>query len=753
MNPTKPHSIPRDQIKHIEFDYTVAGNYMVFVSTDRFIPLAIRATVDRSSGAAQDLVVYEEPLSRGVDDIYRDGWPLTTNIDPVQSATYFGDYIAKSPKLISIDRATFANQVALGAPANLKSYHYEFVMNVNTITYGANFKGKLYGVDFEGEFATSVREGKYPGPNNKLSDYTSQKLRSNVFQFKANRDFANRLNLSGDVYRIDPNYEPNLKSLQPSLYINKTSYAHPTDQQKGTYGWDYLVHPRPLSNDFVSIDDNEDGDLYSENDRRHYPSDYDESARGMFAIDGVLNAPVGGSTDGTQLVYLPTQMVMTYDDNDGVISNRYDKNKNSVVDYLEDFLLYYTDPPVFELGNDLNFNGIYDYADDDILPDYPYAVPYTLTSNGYRSHGLQGASLKLRVLPLTNLEVNVGGKMESAVNMDFATDMASKPGSSEGKSLVAYGNGMLRVVRRSQGLEFFLGDEMYYVKDAIRNDAVLTVDKGSYKFVVDPMRYRDAILTNFVTGVSFLSIPNFEVTSGAMLGLELHRSLGGELFYDTKLVRYLTDDGLDSLAYESYWQQYPERTIAKSYLMTKFGYIKKWNLEYEGWRRAFNILNRFEILPQYKIAYEFRRNLKARGIEADPRNDEKYGVPRLLSEDELVEFMNRWWEYDENTDDYIMSAPIVRCNFQIAERTKLEMGIQWQRNYDRITQTGSYSKVSKVAQIVSKDSYAGYNVSIMFGVNVQDTEGDTNLRDPILITGLPYNPHYSTVFARIYAGL
>ena len=120
---------------------------------------------------------------------------------------------------------------------------------------------------------------------------------------------------------------------------------------------------------------------------------------------------------------------------------------------------------------------------------------------------------------------------------------------------------------------------------------------------------------------------------------------------------------------------------------------------------------------------------------------------------DTVAYKNQWEEYNNNTEDNLLSVPILRCNFQIAEKTRLEGGIQWMRSYDRISQTNSYQKVSKVAQVVSSDSYAGYNVSIMFGINIFDYTYDTNLWDRLLYTGSQYNEHHSEIFARVYAGL
>ena len=70
-------------------------------------------------------------------------------------------------------------------------------------------------------------------------------------------------------------------------------------------------------------------------------------------------------------------------DNDGIFpgldqdqDGRPDTNENgnNQPDYLEPFLLYDSDPPEYDYGDDLNNNGVIDHREDDLEPDYPYDV-------------------------------------------------------------------------------------------------------------------------------------------------------------------------------------------------------------------------------------------------------------------------------------------------------------------------------------------------------------------------------------------
>jgi hypothetical protein len=381
------------------------------------------------------------------------------------------------------------------------------------------------------------------------------------------------------------------------------------------------------------------------------------------------------------------------------------------------------------------------------------------------THGLQGISTRVRFKASQALEFNLGGTIENALNLNFIPDAMDldKPKTSLGKSNVFYGNGMLKVTRRSQGIDYFVGDEVFKVQDGIRNDVVKTVPAGDsetkniladialggdvgqidYKFQTDQLRYQNAIVNNFVAGLTYLNIPNFEYNIRMMVGLEAHMKISDSL--------YITKTRAD-YSYESFWESYGTRNIAKSFFVNKFGYLQQWNLEYEGWKSVFNILNRFEVIPQYKIGYELSRNLKERGEEKDPRKIPRFARPDRLLDDELAEYRNLWQEYDANTEDYVLSVPILRCNFKIAEKTRLETGVQWMRAFDRITEANSFYKNVKIAQIKTEDNYAGYNIALIIGVNSVTEQYDINLKDQYLGTGSSFNSHFSEVFAKIYAG-
>ncbi len=61
-------------------------------------------------------------------------------------------------------------------------------------------------------------------------------------------------------------------------------------------------------------------------------------------------------------------------DFDGVIPRTDDRDKNGVLDYQEDFLIFDADPPVFLGIIDLNNNGTIDSIEDDFEPEFEYGI-------------------------------------------------------------------------------------------------------------------------------------------------------------------------------------------------------------------------------------------------------------------------------------------------------------------------------------------------------------------------------------------
>ena len=171
-------------LKKVEFIYRVAGNYLVFVSTDRQIPYGLKGKADPQTGK-----IDYDSISKSVGEIYDRGlaigeYPIpggaSADLERRYSTTYFGQYIAQSPKFISVsdgelnnafskenrEQKLYVNQATkqhYKGAYNYRSYHYEYALNVSSVTYGVNFKGDLAGVKFSGEVALNRSTNMLPG--------------------------------------------------------------------------------------------------------------------------------------------------------------------------------------------------------------------------------------------------------------------------------------------------------------------------------------------------------------------------------------------------------------------------------------------------------------------------------------------------------------------------------------------------------------------------------------------------------------
>ncbi len=91
-------------------------------------------------------------------------------------------------------------------------------------------------------------------------------------------------------------------------------------------------------------------------------------------------------------------------DFDGVIPLADDRDRNGILDFQEDFLIFEADPPVFTNIIDLNNNGIIDTIEDDFEPEYEYGIDR------------QGYHLKARYDVFDNLAAQVGWLNESEIS-------------------------------------------------------------------------------------------------------------------------------------------------------------------------------------------------------------------------------------------------------------------------------------------------------------------------------------------------
>lgn len=786
----KVHFGDTTKVKRVDFKFTVSGNYLVFVSTDKMVTMGYSALRNKQT----DIVQYNGPFTRTIQGTYEQpkwtAYETVNNASEIQPITdpsskdfreygnsWYGDYIAKSPRVIYANGETDKNNVYA---TTRRTYSYTYSINAGSTTYGVDFRGKVAGVKFNGEVAVNKKEYVYPGGERFDPVYRT------AAYLRFDRDvIKNFLVMSGMAYNVAPEYDPSLEIPMVSQHFSYSRlYTRYFVEEE--YGIpDYLYYPQHFNNNFHMLDDNDDGDLYVENDRPIYPSDLGSgNALNRWYADGTYNSYKAASREDRLLnkkanyTYLPNGMYMGYGDDDGVYVDRFDRNHNGMVDYNEDFYLYHTDPPIFSLDNDMDNNGVWDVEDDDPYPDMPNGIKvgYVLTSNGWKSMGIRGGNMKLVCTPVKNLELSASVLYEKAIDMDFSrysdstidkpsalsggqigyTDAAGKvkyvdEEFQDSRNLGLKGSAMLNVVKRSMGLEYFVGAEGQYLQDNLRNDCIRLQEVEEveylymdYYFQTDELRYRKAAVTNLIGGVTYTNIPNFLYNAKLSLGAENRFSLGDDQLFYT--VRTLRSQAKDTTYYEFRYEPYTGSFLKRLYLVNKFDYTLTPDLSFKGYLKGLNFLNRLTLNPQYKFSWSYSNSDAAE----DPRDAYDPSV-RLLEEDS-VNMRLEWARYRLENANVFQSIPIVRLFYKIAEHTQFQYGVQWKRTYDRLIKSESGARRVQTFQVYSTDNVAGYNVALILGMNMINNDFDVLLYDPLFENGHIYDGKDTRFFIRIYAG-
>ncbi len=789
--------INKKDIKKIDFRYTVAGNYKVFVSTSKQIPLGLAGEKNPQTGDT----TYYHP-EKMVTDIYDNNVEIDyqpsralfyqADADEV-STTYFGKYIRQAPRILTINRSEFERvcneenvyRELLSRPGyardkyNFNTYEYSYRINVSSITYGLNFAGELGGIDFSGEFALNRRANKFPASGGSTGMINNWATRLN-----ASKSLTEKLGISDSLYFLSPQWRTSLDELMPSQYFNRTHYqGKELSMYNREFGIDFLDYPKPLGGEWRNIEDNDDNDPFVENQRRTYPSDKGSGSQGDFYQDGALKNDELMPEGSNYFVLLPSGMPMIYDDPDGVITSKNDRNKNGIQDYRESFLLFQSDPPYFELGLDLNNNGVEDYYDDDLLPDYGFHVPYLITANGIQTQGVLGNKLDFSWKPDSRTVLNAGVVVENALDRDMSGNIDGlqwdefDPFSTEwfdDKSLVGYLTAKREVLRRSIGIRYMFGNELRLISDAIRNDRITThgeVSEGDYNvfytYDIDPLDYRRAVLDNVVGSITYSQIRNFEYQARGRIGLEKRFAIDKDFTTRVTYFDVVTND----LIFDEKQSRYKNKLLGNFHLVVKEKYDILFDVDYSDWRAPLNFINRLKITPMYKLQYDLQKEI-AGDISPDPRNLEtnlRYDVSGekgepdgaidtvydKISDEEMDIILDLRFEASEfrrNNMHEVINVPIVRANYKIAENTRFELGVEWKRYLDIITSEKNHQKLTVIGNVVSESNYSGYDVTFFLGAKWTRHDYDFNLRDPVILTGSLHDMRQWTFFAKLYSG-
>ncbi|MFP4521208.1 MAG: hypothetical protein ACLFQK_03600 [Fibrobacterota bacterium] len=726
-------------LRSIDFTYGVKGNYMVFVSTEKQIPVMVASY---NQGERVD------PITRNMDEMlstvnvadpstnYLDAHATSGSDFKQKSMTYYGDYISKASRVIS-----HRDYNAM----NVKVHSYSYQVNKASMTAGLDFNGEVAGIDVSGEFSLNRKTYEMPGRgggDDKDPVYSKGAYLTLSKDFEINKM---KLKLKMNGYRLDPQYDPGLNTYKVSSYFSKTSFMENSEDYP-----DYVYQPVYMSGNYNMIDDNDDRDNRIESDRPVYP--YLDSDGKNYNMSGNLlpgRVIAGGRNDG--FLDLPGGHMMVYGDVNGVISDRLDRNRNGILDYKEDFLLFDADPPVFELGYDMNNNGLSDFEDDDILPDYPGFIRpvYTLTSNGFVTQGIQGVRVSAETQITPSISTDLSMLYERAVDLDFDRDTEETFEAGDPSNLGVTAKAEMDVIKRSRGIQYYFGDEVKFVKDNIRNDGVVSfpalledVDI-SYYYRTDPMNFRNSLINNFVSEITYRE-RKLMVNAKALLGVQKNMAIdnGNKLFLKT--IAYPLDDEFDAVYYNKY-EPFDANLLLNSHFIFRTRYDINFAFDETMWySRPLNLLNNLKIIPQYKFSYE-----KSSSQIEDPRISYRPG----MTNEQIINARINWWSYSEQNSDDLLSVPILRFEYKIGERTYLEFGRQWYREIDRMLGENCHQRNTTSIQVVSKGSVDGQHISVIFGYKRLSKDYDFNTEaHPIYSYGEDYDKSTSNLFVKIYAG-
>jgi hypothetical protein len=458
----------------------------------------------------------------------------------------------------------------------------------------------------------------------------------NVGALNALWNVFDQLKVGGEGYIVQSNY--------------KTTYYDPACSTGDLSSQKYL---------YQLVEDNDDKDQFPENGQ-----------------EGKVNfLPLGGG------------------DWDGVMPLKYDKNKNGIYDWEEDFLNYDCDPPKSDVYVDRNNNGIPDEIEDDAYPDYPYVPSYYRSGERYLrrndrtgklidtvvqdsadisfnmerqvSKGLDGLHLYGQYDILPKLNLTLGGMYEGSELNSF--QMKYQNGQPIGYiyaserdldlySLIKYQHDF------ADDKKLTFKNYLRYVQDNIPNNTLVSHVGNNLSFhqvdvlyytVVDPLDYRDALDEMLVAQYDMYKSRGFNFTTRAKYEFTKHFP---------HLDFNYTDENISSLI-----------------LTNKCEYI--WALPFA--KDMF-------LTPKYKNLYEWDDY----GPKSDSVMDDKYRHNTMSNNAYLV--------YD----------------WKFTPKTSISTGVQFELFNDFFNPLENYYHGNWTIQLMIKDRYAGMNVILTTGVSL-----------------------------------
>ena len=266
-------------------------------------------------------------------------------IAAAQEHIFYLDLSSRTTPFLTLRRA--AGEVSDGS--NFRELVIDYGLNSGQTFYGMDFAADLAGFKLRGEVSKNTLYRKYP-----IISGRSLRRDTGAWYLQAVRTFPRlrRLSLGAEFFHLGPRYGGGYDSRRGGVVLY-------TDF--GGEGID------PVTAEFPLVDDNDDNDRYSDDNKNDFPGSFD------------LEAGVYPGLD---------------EDNDNIPDD--DRNANGIPDFEEPFLLYHSDPQEFVYGLDLNNNGVIDVRENDNKPDYPY------------DRDRRGRHYTVAAQPLPQLQVGAG---------------------------------------------------------------------------------------------------------------------------------------------------------------------------------------------------------------------------------------------------------------------------------------------------------------------------------------------------------
>jgi hypothetical protein len=521
--------------------------------------------------------------------------------------------------------------------------------------YGLNGNLKLGKIKAYGEFLRSQE----------FLDGDFLPKAGDVAVLKGSYDILDKLWLGGEFYSVGSRF--------------KTTFLCPAhvdgDQSFATGNYQYAL-----------VEDNDDNDDFPENGRSKYP------------------------------YYSPN---INQGDPDGVMPVKYDKDKNGIFDFKEDFLNFGADPPESQILFDRNNNGVPEEIENDAYPDYPYVPSYYLPGERYwrfddmdgvwenmtadtlTHKGLAGLHLSGRYAILQNLEVTAGGIFDKNQESSFQTTYENGRKSGEQYD-----------VEKAISLYF-----LAHYKKVIAEDKYFTIDNYFHKVQDNiPNHTQGFSLDPGTLNVTYWLVPD-ELDYRDMIGdalraqFTLSRSRG--LNY-TGVGKYEFQKHVAHLEFN-----YPDETISSLTLLNKAHYIY-----------LLPVKDMF-LIPRYMNYWDIKNYGPRPDSAADSALDAKYRRNAMVNAASLI------------------------FDWKVTDKITLTTGVQLKKFDDLLDNRENYWEPCFRLQVMVRDRYSGYLVALTAGfTQYAYLYGDkTRMHNPFNNPhGVVRNIDAHEIFARVHCG-